>query len=165
MPKIEQKQVVVDEIKQKLEKAVSVVIMDARGLSVEQDTSLRKLLREAGIEYKVYKNTMMNFAIKGTSFEGMSEYLSGPSTFAICYGDSTLAARIISKQLKTMPALEFKAGVIEGKVYDAAAIKLISEIPAKEELYSKLLGSFKNPMSGFARVIKAISEKKSEEIA
>jgi large subunit ribosomal protein L10 len=162
MPKIEQKQVVVDEIKEKLAKASSVVLVDARGLTVEQDTALRKTLREASVDYKVYKNTMMNFAIKDTAFEGLKDYLSGPSAMAVSYGDATLAARIISKQLKPMPALEFKAGVVEGVVYDANGIKAIADIPSREELLSKLLGSFKNPMSGFARVINAIAEKQGE---
>ncbi len=165
MPKVEQKQVIVNEIKEKLDKAVSVVMIDARGVTVEQDTELRKKFREAGIDYKVYKNTMMNFAVKGTKFEGLSEYLSGPSAFAISYEDSTAAARIISKENKNIPNMEFKAGVIENIVYDAEGIKAIANIPAKEELLSKLLGSFKSPLSSFARVINAIAEDKSKENA
>ena len=165
MPKVEQKQVIVNEIKEKLDKAVSVVMIDARGVTVEQDTELRKKFREAGIDYKVYKNTMMNFAVKGTKFEGLSEYLSGPSAFAISYEDSTAAARIISKENKNIPNMEFKAGLIENIVYDAEGIKAIANIPAKEELLSKLLGSFKSPLSSFARVINAIAEDKSKENA
>ena len=165
MPKVEQKQVIVNEIKEKLDKAVSVVMIDARGVTVEQDTELRKKFREAGIDYKVYKNTMMNFAVKGTKFEGLSEYLSGPSAFAISYEDSTAAARIISKENKNIPNMEFKAGVVENIVYDAEGIKAIANIPAKEELLSKLLGSFKSPLSSFARVINAIAEDKSKENA
>ena len=162
MPKIEQKQVVISEIKQKLEKAESVLLVDSRGLTVEQDTTLRKKLREAGVDYKVYKNTMLSFAIKGTVFEGLNEYLAGPSALAVCYEDATKAARIISKELKAMPALEFKAGVLENVVYDAAGVKAIADIPTKEELLSKLLGSFKSPMSTFARVINAIAENQNE---
>jgi len=159
MAKIEQKQVVVNEIKEKLEKAASVVMVDARGLTVDQDTVLRKQLREAGVDYKVYKNTMVHFAIQGTQFEGLDQYLSGPSAFAFSYGEATAAAAILNKIAKDAKALEFKAGVIEGVVYDAEGMKLVADIPSKEVLLSKLLGSFKSPMSSFARVIDQIAKK------
>ncbi|HBF66190.1 MAG TPA: 50S ribosomal protein L10, partial [Clostridium sp.] len=126
MAKIEQKQVVVNEIKEKLEKAASVVMVDARGLTVDQDTVLRKQLREAGVDYKVYKNTMVHFAIQGTQFEGLDQYLSGPSAFAFSYGEATAAAAILNKIAKDAKALEFKAGVIEGVVYDAEGMKLVA---------------------------------------
>lgn len=159
MAKIEQKQVVVNEIKEKLEKAASVVMVDARGLTVDQDTVLRKQLREAGVDYKVYKNTMVHFAIQGTQFEGLDQYLSGPSAFAFSYGEATAAAAILNKVAKDAKALEFKAGVIEGVVYDAEGMKLVADIPSKEVLLSKLLGSFKSPMSSLARVIDQIAKK------
>ena len=159
MAKIEQKQVVVTEIKEKLEKAASVVMVDARGLTVEQDTVLRKQLRDAGVDYKVYKNTMVHLAVQGTQFEGLDAYLSGPSAFAFSYGEATAAAAILNKVAKDAKALEFKAGVIEGVVYDAEGMKLVADIPSKEVLLSKLLGSFKSPMSSFARVIDQIAKK------
>ena len=106
MAKVEQKKVIVDEIKQKLEKASSVVVVNARGLTVEQDTALRKSLREAGVDYKVYKNTMVRFAIKDTQFEGLEPYLEGPSTFAFSYEDATAAAAILSKTAKDIKVLE-----------------------------------------------------------
>ena len=162
MPKIEQKQVVVNEIKEKLEKSLSVVLVDARGLTVEQDTVLRKKLREAGIDYKVYKNSMMNFAVENTQFAPIAEYLKGPSTMAFSYDDATSAARIISGEMKAMPKLEFKAGVVDGVLYDAAGVDAIAKIPSREVLLSRLLGSFKSPMSSFARVIKAVAEKDGE---
>ncbi len=159
MAKIEQKQVIVNEIKEKLEKAASVVMVDARGLTVEQDTVLRKQLREAGVDYKVYKNTMVHFAIQGTQFEGLDEYLSGPSAFAFSYEEATAAAAVLNKVAKDVKALEFKAGVVEGVVYDAEGMKLVADIPSREVLLSKLLGSFKSPMSSFARVIDQIAKK------
>lgn len=165
MAKVEQKQVVVNEIKEKLEKAVSVVIVNSRGLTVEQDTALRKKLREAGVEYKVYKNTMINFAVKGTQFEGLSEFLSGPSAVAFSYEDATTAASILNAQAKDLKALQFKAGVIENVVYDAEGMKVIADIPSREVLLSKLLGSFKSPMSSFARVIQQIADKEPEAAA
>jgi large subunit ribosomal protein L10 len=159
LAKIEQKQVVVNEIKEKLDKATSAVLVDARGLTVDQDTALRKKLREAGVDYKVYKNTMMNFAVEGTQFEGLKDYFEGPSAIAICYEDPTVAAGIMSKFMKDAKALEFKAGVIEGVCYDAQGMTAVAEIPSREVLLSKLLGSFQSPMATFARVIKAIADK------
>lgn len=165
MAKVEQKQVVVNEIKEKLEKASSAVLVDARGLTVSQETALRKQLREAGVDYKVYKNTMMKFAVEGTQFEGLKDYFAGPSALAVCYDDPTAAASIINKFRKGAKALEFKAGVIEGNCYDAKGMAAIADIPSREVLISKLLGSFKSPMSSFARVIQAIADKQGEETA
>lgn len=163
MAKVEQKKVVIDEIKEKLAKATSAVLVDARGLTVEQDTALRKSLREAGVDYKVYKNTMMNFAVEGTQFEGLKPYFEGPSALAVCYDDPTVAAGLINKFKKNAKALEFKAGVIEGTCYDAKGMEAVADIPSREVLLSKLLGSFKSPMGSFARVIKAIAEKDGVE--
>ena len=153
------KQAVVDEIKERLGKSKSVVLINARGLTVAQDTLLRQSLRKAGgIDYKVYKNTMMEFAIDGTDYSGLKDYLAGPTTVAFSYDDATAAAAAISKHQKTMPKLEFKACAIDGAVYDADATKAIAEIPPKEVLLSRLLGSFKSPMASFARVINAVAE-------
>ncbi len=109
---------------------------------------------------KYTKNTMVRFAIKDTQFEGLEPYLEGPSTFAFSYEDATAAASILSKTAKEVKVLEFKAGVVEGITYDAEGMKAIAEIPSREVLLSKLLGSFKSPVSSFARVIKQIAEKK-----
>ena len=159
MPKIEQKQVIVKEINEKLKKASSVVLIDARGLTVEQDTRFRKGLREAGVDYKVYKNTMMNFAVEGTAYEGLKPFFKGPNALAVSYGEPTLAARFISKEMKALLVLSFKAGVLDNVVYDADGMKAVAEIPPREELLSKLLGSFKSPAASFARLINAIAEK------
>ncbi len=157
--KIDLKQPVVDEISAQIKDAQSVVLVDYRGLTVDQDTQLRKQLREAGVTYKVYKNTMMNFAFKGTDFEQLSSYLEGPSAVAISTTDATAPARVLSKFAKTAPNLEIKAGVVEGTVYDAAGMSQIASIPSREELLSKLLGSIQSPITNFARVIKQIAEK------
>jgi len=154
------KHVVVDEIKEKLSRSKSIVLVNARGLTVEQDTTLRKSLRKAGdIEYKVYKNSMISLAVDGTEFEGIKEYLAGPTTVAFSYEDATAAAGQINKHLKAMPILEFKASAMDGNVYDAAKTQLIAEIPSKDVLLSRLLGSLKSPMSSFARLINAIAEE------
>ena len=159
MAKVELKQPIVAEISENIKGAQSVVLVDYRGLTVEQDTRLRKELREAGVVYKVYKNTMMNFAFKGTEFEALAEYLEGPSAVAISTTDATAPARIICKFAKEAKALEVKGGVVEGVAYDAKGITAIAEIPSREELLSKLLGSIQSPITNFARVMKQLAEK------
>lgn len=162
MAKVEQKQVVVDQIKAKLEGASSVLLVDYRGLTVEQDTTLRKELREAGVEYKVYKNTMVNFAIEGTEFAEVAKELEGPTAIAISYDDATAGPRILAKAAKENDKLEFKSGVVEGSYYDAKGMMAIGNIAPREELLGRLLGSFKSPIASFARVIKQVAEKDAE---
>ena len=159
MAKVELKKPIVEEISASIKDAQSVVLVDHRGLTVEQDTELRKQLREAGITYKVYKNTMMNFAFKGTDFESLTPYLKGPSAVAISTEDATAPARVLCKFAKTADALEVKGGVVEGVLYDAKGIENISKIPSREELLSKLLGSIQSPITNFARVMKQLAEK------
>ena len=159
MAKVELKQPIVEEISANIKDAQSVVLVDYRGLTVEQDTNLRKQLREAGITYKVYKNTMMNFAFKGTDFEALAPYLEGPSAIAISTTDATAPARVLAKFAKDADKLEIKAGVVEGIVYDAAGMANIAKIPSREELLSKLLGSIQSPITNFARVMNQLAEK------
>ena len=164
MAKVELKAPVVDEIKASLDGAQGVVVVDYRGLTVEQDTQLRKQLREAGVAYKVYKNTLVKRAIAGTQYEGLTDLLDGPNAIAISANDATAPARILSNFAKTADALELKCGVVEGTFYDAKGIAAIANIPSREELLSKLLGSIQSPITNFARVIKQIAEK-GEEVA
>ena len=159
MAKVELKQPVVQEISERIQGAQSVVLVDHRGLTVEQDTQLRRELREAGVTYKVYKNTMMNFAFKGTDCEGLSQYLEGPSAMAVSTTDATAPARVLAKFAKTAKALEIKGGVVEGNVYDAAGMAAIANIPSRDELISKLLGSLQSPITNFARVMNQLAEK------
>ena len=164
MAKVELKQPVVAEISELLNGAQTAVVVDYRGLTVEQDTQLRKQLREAGVVYKVYKNTLVKRAIAGTEFEPMTDMLEGPTAIAICATDATAPARILSNFAKTAEALELKCGVVEGTYYDAAGIQTIASIPSRDELLSKFLGSIQSPITNFARVIKQIAEK-NEEVA
>ena len=151
----EQVQAIVDDITD----AQSIVLVDYRGLTVAQDTELRKQLREAGIVYKVCKNTMMKRAFEGTDFAQLDEYLEGPSAIAISKDDATAPARIICKFAKTAQALEVKAGVVEGTVYDANGVAELSKVPSREELLSKLLGSLQSPITNLARVLNQIAEQ------
>ena len=162
MAKVELKQPVVQEISKAIEGAQSVVLVDHRGLTVQQDTELRKQLREAGVTYKVYKNTMMNFAFKGTDCEGLSDLLNGPSALAVSKEDATAPARILCEFAKKAPKLEVKGGVVEGKVLDVAGLGEVAQIPSREVLLSRLFGSFQSPIASFARVVKQIAEKDGE---
>ncbi|MBQ9234700.1 MAG: 50S ribosomal protein L10 [Lachnospiraceae bacterium] len=160
MAKVELKQPIVEEIKESLNDAKTVVLVDYRGLTVEQDTKLRKTLREAGVIYKVYKNTMVKLAIDGTDFDSIKEDLEGPTAVAVSKTDATAAARVLAKFAKENPALEIKSGIVEGTYYDAAGITKIATIPSREELLSKFLGSIQSPITNFARVIKQVAEAK-----
>lgn len=158
MAKVELKQPIIQEISENVKDAQSVVVVDYRGLTVAEDTQLRRELREAGITYKVYKNTMMNFAFKDTDFESLAPVLEGPSAIAISTEDATAPARVLAKFAKSAPALEIKAGVVEGTFYDADGMKSIAAVPSREELVSKLLGSLQSPITNFARVLNQIAE-------
>ena len=162
MAKVELKQPVVKEIAELLDGAQSAVVVDYRGLTVEQDTQLRKSLREAGVTYKVYKNTMISLATKGTEFEALDNVLEGPTAIAVSKEDATAPARILFNFSKTAPQLELKAGIVEGTTYDAQGIKVIAEIPSRDELLGRLFGSMKSPISNLARVLNQIATKAEE---
>ena len=162
MAKVEIKKPIVEEISELLNGAATAVVVDYRGLTVAQDTALRKQLREAGVVYKVYKNTMINFAIKDTEFADLSQNLEGPTAIAVCKDDATAAARVLANFAKEAEALEIKGGVVEGTYYDAKGIAQIATIPGREELLAKFLGSIQSPIANFARVIKQIAEKDAE---
>ncbi len=160
MAKVELKQPVVAEISELLKDAKAAVLVDYRGLTVEQDTALRKQMREAGVTYKVYKNTMMNFAFKGTDYEAMSGKLEGPTALAVSSTDASAPARILFEFAKKAPALELKGGVVEGTYYDEKGIQVIATIPSREVLLGKLLGSIQSPIANLARVLNQIAESK-----
>ena len=159
MAKVELKQPIVDEIANSIKDAQAVVLVNYSGLTVEQDTILRKELREAGVQYKVYKNTMMNFAFKGTPCEELCQHLEGTNALAVCTEDATAPARILAKYAKDVPTLELVAGVVEDTYYDKAGIEALSKVPSREELLGKLLGSIQSPITNFARVLNQIAEQ------
>ena len=159
MAKVEIKQPIVDEIAGYLADAQAMVLVDYRGLTVAQDTELRKQLREAGVTYKVYKNTMIRFAAKGTAFEALEPNLEGPTALAVSKEDATAPARILAEFAKKADKLEIKGGVVEDTYYDAKGMQVIATIPSREVLLGKLLGSMQSPITNFARVIKQIAEQ------
>lgn len=161
MAKVELKQPVVEEIAGAVKGAQSVVIVDYRGLTVAQDTELRKQFREAGITYKVYKNTLMKRAFEGTEFAALDDVLEGPNAIAISKDDATAPARLITKYAKAAKitnALEMKGGVIEGGYYDAQGMLSIAQVPSREELLGKLFGSMQSPIANLARVLSQVAE-------
>jgi len=157
--KVELKQPVVQSIVDDITGASSVMIVNYRGITVEQDTELRKQLREAGIIYKVCKNTMMKRAFEGTDFAQLDDVLEGPNAIAISKDDATAPARIICKFAKDAKVLEVKGAVVEGTLYDEAGCATLSQIPSREVLLGKLLGSIQSPITNLARVLNQIAEK------
>ena len=165
MAKVELKKPIVEEIANSVKDAQSVVLVNYSGLTVEQDTILRKELREAGVQYKVYKNTMMNFAFKGTACEPLCQHLEGTNALAISATDATAPARILAKYAKQYPVLELIAGVVEGNYNDKAGIEALASIPSRDELLGKLLGSIQSPIANFARVLNQVAEAGGAEAA
>ena len=162
MAKIEEKQPIVAEIKEAIDGAASVVLVDYRGLTVAQDTELRRVIRKENLIYKVYKNTMVKRAIEGTEWSELEKDLEGPTAVVVSKEDATAAARVVAEFAKTAKALELKSGIVEGNYYDKDGIQVIATIPSREVLLSRLLGSLQSPISNLARVLNQLSEKKAE---
>ena len=156
----QQKQVIIDEIKAKLETAQSAVVIDYMGITVEQADAMRKKLREANVDYTVYKNTLMKRAIEGTAFAPLADVLEGPSAIAISSEDATAPARTLNEIIKDYKKMEFKAGIVEGEFYDKAGIEQIAEIPSRDVLIAKFMGIIQSPVSKFVRTLQAIADEK-----
>jgi large subunit ribosomal protein L10 len=154
-----QKQAIIDEIKDKFERAESAVVVDYMGITVAQADAMRKKLREAEVDYTVYKNTLVKRAIAGTDYEKMADILEGPSAFAFSYSDATAPARVLNDAIKEFKKMEFKGGIVEGEYYDKDGITQIASIPSRDVLISKFMGSIQSPIANFARVVQQIAEK------
>lgn len=160
---LEAKKAVVSEIAEKMKSSASMVVVDYRGLNVAQATELRKQLREEGIEFKVYKNSMVRRAAEESNLEGLNEHLTGPNAIAFSAEDVIAPARIINNFAKTNEALEIKAGVIEGELASVEEVKALATLPSRDGLLSMLLSVLQAPMRNFALVTKAVAESKDEE--
>lgn len=160
---IEKKKQIVEEITEKLKSSVSTIIVDYRGLSVAQVTELRKQLREAGVEFKVYKNTLTRRAVEAANLTELNEYLTGPNAIAFSTEDVVAPAKIINNFAKENDDLEIKAGVIEGTVATVEEIKAIAELPSREGLLSMLLSVLQAPIRNLALAVKAVGEQKEEQ--
>jgi len=144
---------VIDEIKEKINSSQSMILVDYRGLNVAQLTDLRKKYRDAGVDYKVYKNTMMRFAFKDLGLEEFNEYLKGPSAVAFGLDDPVKAAKVTAEFAKSNDKLAIKAGIVDGKVIDFEGVKSLAELPSREVLVAQVLGGLNAPIQGFANVL------------
>lgn len=160
---IETKSVKVQEIAGKFQAASSVVVVDYRGLTVAQVTELRKQLREAGVEFKVYKNTLTRRATEIAGVDGLNEFLTGPNAVAFSNEDVVAPAKIINEFAKKNEALEIKAGIIEGTIASVEDVKALAELPSREGLLSMLLSVLQAPVRNFALATKAVAEQKEEQ--
>lgn len=161
---LEVKSLVVSEIVEKLKNSSSAVVVDYKGLTVAEVTELRKVMREAGVDYKVYKNTLVRRAAQEVGIEQFNdELLVGTNAIAFGYEDPVAPARILKKFIETHPKMKLKMGIVEGEFYDEAKIMELANIPSREELIAKLLGSLKAPVSNFVYLVDAIAKKQEEE--
>lgn len=161
---LEVKSLVVSEIVEKLKNSSSAVVVDYKGLTVAEVTELRKVMREAGVDYKVYKNTLVRRAAQEVGIEQFNdELLVGTNAIAFGYDDPVAPARILKKFIETHPKMNLKMGIVEGEFYDEAKIMELANIPSREELIAKLLGSLKAPVSNFVYLVDAIAKKQEEE--
>lgn len=149
------KQAIVAELKEKLTGAKGAVLVNYRGLTVAQDTKLRRQLREAGVEYRVVKNTMTRIAAQEAGLEGLDVYLEGPTAMAISTTDPVAPAKIITDFVKEhkLQVLEVKAGLVEGNVIDEKGVKALASLPSREVLIAKMLGSMQSPITGLVNVL------------
>ncbi|SFA48580.1 LSU ribosomal protein L10P [Parageobacillus thermantarcticus] len=162
---IELKKQIVAEIADKFRASKSTVIVDYRGLNVAEITELRKRLREAGVEFKVYKNTLTRRALAEVGLEGLNDVFTGPNAIAFSNEDVVAPAKILSEFAKEHEALEIKAGVIEGNIATIEEIKALAKLPSREGLLSMLLSVLQAPIRNFALVTKAVADKKEEQSA
>lgn len=160
---IEQKKKIVEEITEKFKNSVSTIIVDYRGLNVAEVTELRKQLREAGIEFKVYKNSLTRRAVEKAELTGLNEYLTGPNAIAFSNEDVVAPAKILNEFAKKHEALEIKAGVIEGNISTVEQIKALANLPSREGLLSMLLSVLQAPIRNFALAAKAVADQKEEQ--
>ena len=161
---IAKKETLVQAAAEKFESAASVVIVDYRGLTVEEVTNLRKQLRDAGAEMKVIKNSILSRAAKKVGLDGLDEVFTGPTAVAFSNDDVVAPAKIIDEFAKDAKALEIKGGVIEGKVSSVEQITALAKLPNREGLLSMLLSVLQAPVRNVAYAVKAVAEK-NEEVA
>jgi len=153
---LEQKKQIVAELVETLKSAQAGVLVDYRGITVEEDTRLRAKLREAGVEYKVVKNTLTRFAANEVGFGELDPQLNGPTALAISTTDAVAPAKVISDFAKDVEALEIKAGFVDGKVIGLDEIKQLASTPSKDVLIAKIMGSLNAPISKLVRTLQAL---------
>jgi len=169
---LEAKKAIVAELTEKVANSKTVVLVDYRGLTVEQDTELRSALRKAGVKYEVVKNTLTRFAMNNNGYSEIDTFLNGPTAIAYSYEDVVAPAKVIAEFAKKFEHLQIKVGIVEGKVFNESEINKLAELPSREELIAKALAGFNAPITGFVNVLNgnlrglvvalnAIAEKKA----
>ena len=159
------KEAKVAEIKEKLEKSQSVILASYQGLTVEEITKLRRETQKLGGDYMVTKNTLAKIAVKGTEYEPLTEKLSGPIALAFGFEDPVSPAKAVAKFIKETKKATIVGAVLDGKLLTEAETKALAELPSKEELYAKLLGSINSPASGIANSINAVLSQLTRAMA
>jgi len=150
---LEAKKIIVNNLTDKVANSKTVILVDYRGLTVEQDTELRVALRKSGVKYEVVKNTLTRFAMNNNGYSELDTYLNGPTAIAYSYEDVVAPAKIISEFTKKFEHLQIKVGIVEGKIFNEKEIKALAELPSREELIAKVLAGFNAPISGFVNVL------------
>ncbi len=161
---LQEKQAVVAEVSAQVAQAQTIVLAEYRGIPVAEITTLRANARQAGVYFHVLKNTLARRAVQGTPFEALADQMVGPMVYSIS-ADAVAAAKVVHEFAKTNDKLVIKAGAYNGKVLDKAAVAALASVPSKEVLLAQLLGVMQAPVSGFARVLAAVAEKKSAATA
>ncbi|MCH5163779.1 MAG: 50S ribosomal protein L10 [Clostridiales bacterium] len=151
----------VAQLEDKIKRAAGIVIIDYRGITVEEDTNLRSALRAANVEYKVIKNRLILRAFKNSGYDGLDKVFEGPTAVAFSYDDATAPARIISENIKKLNKLSMKGGVVENQVMDAAGINKIASIPSKSVLLGQLLGLLTSPVRSLAVALNEVAKKQA----
>ncbi len=152
----------IEEIKSMIQGCNGMVVVSYQGISVADDTQLRAKFRAENVQYKVLKNRLVQRALNELGIEGFDKYLEGSSAFAFANGDALAAAKIVVEQGKTVKALKAKCGLMDGAFIDEAVVTKLASIPSKEVLLAQLLGMLQSPISGFARAIQQVAEKRAE---
>ena len=159
---LEQKQKAVAELAEQIKNSVSGVLVNYQGITVEDDTAMRKALREAGVRYTVVKNSLTGRACDMVGYGDMKQYLNGMTAIAISENDAVAPAKILKKYADKVESFNILAGYVDGEVIDAAKVNALAEIPNKETLIAKLLGSIRSPLYSFAYAIQAVVDKSGE---
>lgn len=159
----EEKAAFVADVAEKLGRSRSTIVTDYRGLTVAEITELRKGLREAGIEYRVLKNTLTRRATAQSNTQALDVYLEGPTAVAFSYDDAVTPAKVLNDFAVTHKALEIKGGLVEGKLVDAEGVKELATLPSREGLLSMLLSVLQAPMRNLAYAVSQVAEKQESQ--
>ena len=159
---LEQKKAAVADLSDKMSRAASGVLVKYQGITVDEDTQMRKELREAGVEYSVVKNSLIGFACEKVGFGEMKQYLEGMNAIAVSYDDPIAPAKILKKYADKIETFELRAGFIDGAVVDVKTVEELADIPPKEVLLGRLLGSITGPLRGLAVGLQAVVDKNGE---